>query len=234
MTFFRQMFFLLIWSVSWTILVVTKKGTRADRGMRILIFINLYEELFMWDIITEHFIASCFDGSILGTVLLECRLPKVTEAISFICGGYVHRLVISLVLWPDQSENGHANEEINNWGRTIVYQRADEVSRCQLVRVIIQAETLSSQCLNNWPCRIKKDQNNNPDHMLIKKINCKNDLTIVLLQRHLTILSSIALLFALRKWKYILRNMEIIAKSISIMDICTTLHIIKIKNKLTY
>lgn len=77
---------------------MTKKGSRADRGMRILIFINLYEELFMWDIITEHFIASCFDGSILGTVLLKCRLPKVTEAISFIFGGYVHRLVISLVL----------------------------------------------------------------------------------------------------------------------------------------
>lgn len=55
---------------------------------------------------------------------------------------------------------------------------------------------------------------------------------MVFLQRHLTSLSFIESIFALRKLTYILMNMAIIMKSISISDICTTLHILKEQSRL--
>ena len=143
----------------------------------------------------------------------------------------MHKLVLTLIFFPDQNENNHGNKEVNKRRWTVLYQRTNEVSCCKFVWVIIQAETLGSQCLNSCPCSIQKDQESNPNNMLIFNKSWKL-LTIVFLQRHLTSLSFIEFIFALRKLIYILMKMAIIMKSISISDICTTLQIFKEQSRL--
>ena len=129
--------------------------------MRNLICNDLFEYLFILRI-TDIIVVVIA----LWNALLVWRLPKVADPISFICG-LMQKLVVTLVFFPYQNENNHGNKEVNKRGCSVLYQRTNEVSCCKFVWVIIQAETLGSQCLNSCPCSIQKDQESNPNNMLI-------------------------------------------------------------------